>query len=203
MLKTKKIGRVALPSLLALSIVLFAFSLPAHAAEIDGNGTTGDTEASVTFTPGEIRLISAPTLDFGSNIITDEEKSYPATSMGANARVSDLRGSGEGWDLVVALSKFHLDSNDEETLQGATITIVDPNVSAINGNIGAPPSQVTELVLTSDGVETPVWNAPTGTGMGVWDLEWQAANSTLTVKPGTVQNGKSVASMTWSLQSTP
>jgi hypothetical protein len=161
--------------------------------------------ASVSFEAGELKLVTAPTLFFGDDHpISDEEETYTAQSVGDNVRVSDLRGSGAGWELRVSLSQFTLDGSEGvETLQGASITTPAPTVKAVNNNLGAPPTQVSEIVLGSDGVETAVWRAPKDTGMGVWDLEWHAAATTLTVKPGTAQEGKSVASLNWSLHSTP
>lgn len=189
---------------LTLVAAVSLFALPVHAEEAEG-GIAADTEASVSFEAGELRLLTAPTLYFGDDHpISDTEETYIAQNVGDNVRISDLRGSGAGWSLRVSLSQFTLDgAGDVETLQGATITTTAPTIKAVNNNLGAPPTQVAEIVLDSDGVETAVWSAPQNTGMGVWDLEWHAANTKLTVKPGTAQEGKSVASLNWSLHSAP
>lgn len=161
----------------------------------------GETEASVNFTAGELKLVSTPFIDFGDQDITSEEAEYAASSVTPVTQVSDLCGSGSGWDLNVALSPFTLDEGGGATLKAATIT--NPKVEAVNGNLGTPPSAKTDVVLDSDGTETPVWNAGTQAGMGVWNLNWNAADTKLTVKPGTAQEGRSVATLTWSLQTTP
>lgn len=190
-----------LAAALTLAILTaFVSTAPAHAAE---SATTGQTEAAVTFTAGELKLLSAPVLDFGSHTISDVEEEYEAVSVSTDARVSDLRGSGGGWTLMASLSPFALEGDGGPTLQAATIRITSPVVSAVNGNIGSPPKAVVDVELRSDGTETPVLQASADEGMGVWSLLWSAASTKLTVKPGTAQNGKSVATLTWSLQSAP
>ncbi|MDL2214336.1 WxL domain-containing protein [Clostridia bacterium OttesenSCG-928-O13] len=204
MTKLKTItGKLILPLVLAFVAAVSLFALPVYAAESEND--TAETEASVSFEAGELKLQTAPTLFFGDDHpISNKEETYTAQSVGDNVRISDLRGNGAGWNLRVSLSQFTLDGTDgTETLHGATITTTAPTVKAVNNNLGTPPAQVTEVVLESDGVEAAVWNAPKGTGMGVWDLEWHAADTKLTVKPGTAQQGKSVASLNWSLQNTP
>lgn len=204
MTKTKKtVQRLAVFATLLLMAFLFT-ALPVYAAGEEPNpDTTGETEASVQFTAGELKLLQVPVLNFGNHPIADTEQSYQAVSAGPNTQVSDLRGSGLGWNLVVSLSSFHLEEGGGPTLQAATIQITSPKVAAVNGNVGTPPAAVAQLTLTSDGTETPVLEAGNGTGMGVWELVWTPANTTLTVKPGTAQQGKSVATLNWSLQSTP
>ena len=205
MMKTKRFGgfgKKALPVLLAAVLAMFAFSIPAYAAdETPGeNGTS--TEASVTFNPGELKLEKAPALDFGSHPVSDAAQEYAVETIGDPLRVSDLRGSGDGWKLMASLSNFKL-ADETVTLQAAEIKTTGPSVITVGGNIGAPPAAFSEITLPSDNTQTPVWAAEKDEGMGVWELEWQKANTKLLVKPGTARTGKSVATITWSLQSTP
>lgn len=200
--KTKQIGKkITLLALLA-ALILTMTNQPVQAAAV-GDSTTGDTQAVVSFKAGDLKLQAAPALDFGQHEISAAVQVYTAESVGDPVRISDLRGSGEGWSLTVALSKFQLKEDGGDTLAGAVINTSAPTVKTNAENLGKPPVQVTEIELTSDGTVTRVWNAEEKSGMGVWELEWIAVNTTLTVYPGTAEEGDSEAVLTWNLQSTP
>ncbi|MDR2933177.1 MAG: WxL domain-containing protein [Oscillospiraceae bacterium] len=184
----------------ALVAAVILSGMPVNAAsEID----QGQTQASITFTGGELKLNSVPVIDFGTHDISNELKEYAAESVTPVIQVGDLRGNGNGWDLVVTLSPFTLSDAGGPTLQAAAIKIANPVVSAVNGTIGAPPVAVTDVEITSDSTDTPVWKAAGGEGMGVWNLTWKADDTKLVVKPGTARQGTSTATLNWSLQSTP
>jgi len=200
MTKVKNQIRWLLPAAVLLILALVFASVPVYAAE--GDDTTDETEASVSFTAGELKLESVPMLNFGSHDISHEEQVLEAVNVSPNVQVSDLRGNGNGWDLVVSLTPFQLNGGGQ-TLQAASIQFDSPVVSAVNGNVGTPPSAVSRITLTSDSTETPVMSAESGEGMGVWSLGWDNEDVKLTVKPGTAQEGTSVATLNWSLQTTP
>lgn len=204
MTRTKKTTKWLLPAALLLLLALVFTGVPAYAAEPEaGDGTTGTTEANVSFEAGELKIDSAPVLNFGSHAISHEEQAYAAEGAGANLQVSDLRGKGSGWNLYVALSGFRLEETDGPTLKAASIHFTSPTVTAVNGTVGAPPEAVAQVDLSSDSTETLMWQAASGRGMGVWNLGWNADDITLRVKPGTAEEGNSVATLTWSLQTTP
>ena len=197
--KSNTIRKFLLAALvLCLTLTAGVFPLQAIAAE-----TTDNTKATVTFTAGELKLESVPVLDFGTNAISHMEEVYKAVTAAPDVQISDLRGSGNGWDLYVSLSPFTLDGSSTETLNAASIRFTSPTVNGENGNAGTPPTATPDIKLTSDNTQTPVLKAGNGEGMGVWSLHWDTENTTLTVKPGTAEQGKSVATLTWSLQSTP
>ena len=184
-------------AILALTVIFL--TLPVYAA----SGGSEDTDASVTFTAGDLTLNSAPTLDFGSQTISAQEQVYPAVTTGSPIQVGDLRGSGIGWDLIVALSPFTLSDDVTATLQGSSISLANPTVTPANGTIGAPPVAQPTVTLTSDSTQTPVLAAEEDTGMGVWETAWAPGDVELTVLPGTAQQGLNTATLTWSLQSAP
>ena len=166
--KTKQIGKkVPLFALLAV-LILTMTNQPVQAAAV-GDSTTGDTQAVVSFKAGDLKLQAAPALDFGQHEISAAVQVYTAESVGDPVRISDLRGSGEGWSLTVALSKFQLKEDGGDTLAGAVINTSAPTVKTNAENLGKPPVQVTEIELTSDGTVTRVWNAEEKSGMGVWE----------------------------------
>lgn len=171
--------------------------------QAEETGRTGSTEASISFTAGTLRLVSVPVLDFGTQNVSAAEETYEAVQVSSPVQVSDLRGNGKGWELLVSLSEFMQEDGVTPTLKAAGIEVSSPTVSAVNGNLGTPPAAPANLVLTSDDTQTQIWSADVNEGMGVWDLVWDAADTKLRVKPGTSQEGKSVATLTWTLQTTP
>lgn len=199
MTNIKKYSLRFLPVLFALLVAVFFSALPAYAAEDDPPRRRNR---------GQCELYGRRT-QAGKHAVHRLRRSGHYVRRGRIRRQQCHPGySGERpvrqrqrLDLNVALSPFTLDEGGGATLKAATIT--NPKVEAVNGNLGTPPSAKTDVVLDSDGTETPVWNAGTQAGMGVWNLNWNAADTKLTVKPGTAQEGRSVATLTWSLQTTP
>ena len=123
--KTKQIGKkIPLFALLAV-LILTMTNQPVQAAAV-GDSTTGDTQAVVSFKAGDLKLQAAPALDFGQHEISAAVQVYTAESVGDPVRISDLRGSGEGWSLTVALSKFQLKEDGGDTLAGAVINTSAP-----------------------------------------------------------------------------
>lgn len=203
MKRTKKYGHRYCTAVIATLLIAAAGAAPVYAEEAGGNDRTGSTEASISFTAGTLKLVSVPVLDFGSRKVAATEETYEATEVSLPIQVSDLRGNGGGWELMVSLSEFMLEDGVTPTLKAAAIEISRPTVRAVNGNIGTPPQTPVNLVLTSDHTETQIWTADVGEGMGVWDLVWDEADTRLRVKPGTAEEGKSVATLTWTLQTAP
>lgn len=190
----------------ALAIALaFAISalLPAlsYAAETD----SAETEATVIFVSGQLELISAPTLDFGSHDISGSTQSYSAATVDGQIQISDLRGSAAGWELTASLSAFNLGSvgTNNPTLQGSYLTVSNQTISAQTGNAATAPTAPDSVVLTSGSGSVRVLLAASGTGLGIWNSIWSSSDTSLTVLPGTAQTGTSYAVINWSLQDTP
>lgn len=191
-------GARAIAFAIAALLFLPAFS---HAAEAD----TAETEATVTFTAGQLELISAPVLDFGSHDIAGTTQSYQATTVDGQIQISDLRGSAAGWELTASLTAFNRGSvgTNSLTLQGAYITVTDQSIAAQSGTAASAPTAPDSAVLTAGGASTRMLQAESGTGLGIWNSTWSSAGTSLTVLPGTAQTGTSYAVINWSLQDTP
>lgn len=185
----------------ALVLTLFTAPFAALAVEVD----TLETEASITFEAGNLELISAPDLDFGSHTISNDEEEYEAVTISNDVVVSDLRGTGSGWTLTAQLSAFnHLaPGTDSPTLSGAFITIAEQSLTGSNGNASPAPSAASAVELISGGSLSTILSASAGNGMGGWESAWENSNVTLTVLPGTAKIGASYATINWSLQDTP
>lgn len=199
-----KHSKKQISAMLAAAILSMAAATTVSAASRVGDDDLGGkSNATVEFTGGTIKLDKVPELDFGSHGIAAEAEAYAADSVSDIIQVSDLRGTGEGWDLMVSLSNFHHASDNAVTLKGAKIQISNPVVKALNGTTAEAPAVDSEITLSSGNVETLLLKAGDNEGMGVWGLEWKAAETKLLVNPGTARTGKSIATLTWSLQTTP
>lgn len=200
----KQHGITFMAGLVIFSLFAVLFATPVFASEADSDST----DANVTFTSGQLKLNSVPSLNFGSHAINDELAVYTAenTSL-APIEVSDLRGSGDGWKLLVSLSKFRLDSSDPVTgpftLGGAQIDIAGLAASSVNGTVGTTPSVKNPVTLVADGTAEKVFFAALGDGKGVWQANVQPSGVSLTVLPGTAEAGNNVANLNWSLENTP
>ena len=165
---------------------------------------TDESTATVIFEGGDITLDQVASFNFGSHAIAGSTQIHPSTDDDATIQITDLRGTAEGWDLNVSLSAFTLVDGDD-TLDGAYIEISGVIIDGINGTVGdAPTSDASAtLEIASDGVETDILNAVTGSGSGVWAATWGETDATLIVLPGSAKAGSYSADLTWSLQSTP
>lgn len=130
-MKAKKKSASLLMVVAMVVAVLLAVFVPTmvRAEEADN----GETSASVTFEKGKLELQAVPAFSFGSHILDSSVNSFEAESDSV-IRVSDARGTGEGWSLLVSLSPFKLGT--EVTLQGAKIEISNGTVAAYGGHRG-------------------------------------------------------------------
>lgn len=167
---------------------------------------SGKTEAKISFTAGQLELISVPSIIFDPQEISTDVESYNSTDVTSNIGVCDLRGSGEGWKLTASLSEFK--NNNMSTLENAFIAIdgakFDPMItSMMAGNQSDPPIANDSVKLVSGGSSVIVFSAERGTGLGLWYLEWLEDKISLTVFPGSALVGTSTATINWSLETTP
>lgn len=196
-ISTAKLLAATLAGLLLIALVVFAFPSKANAQEAD----TGATDASVEFTGGLLTLGGTPKLNFGQQTISNTTANYAAESVSEPIVVSDLRGSGAGWHLLLSLSEFK--ASEKATLKDSYITITDSQIAPLNGTVSTAPTADESIVLYSDNVSVKVLNAAKDTGLGVWQDTWLPASTVLTVLPGTAELGVNTALMNWSLEDTP
>lgn len=159
--------------------------------------TTNTADTTVTFTAGELALNSAPTIGFGTQALDGITTNFTASSATPVLAVNDATGSGAGWKVTAALSKFQTGAAD--SLAGATLTLGN---AAVTGT-GTVPTAGASIVLASDGTATSAVNAATDAGLGVSDTTWTAADVSLNVPVASQKVGAHTATLTWALSSTP
>ncbi len=92
-MRTKNKNKILLvAAALALTTALLLPTSNVFAASVD----TGSTDATVSFTQGELTIESVPSIDFDVNEIRMDEAVYQAKSISNIVEISDLRGTGEG-----------------------------------------------------------------------------------------------------------
>ncbi|VDG21275.1 WxL domain-containing protein [Lactiplantibacillus mudanjiangensis] len=167
-------------------------------ADSTSTGTIGFEAGSLIIDDGGTDLSTA-NLDFGSNEISNADKTYSNTNTTAQATVNDLRGSNAGWTLGVAQTgQFsYTDSNSKtHTLDNATMTLNGTLGSDSTTGVGS--TVKTGVTLTPDNQSATLMYATEGNGNGksIADI----SGSTLAVPGATVKvQGNYTTTLTWEL----
>lgn len=161
-----------------------------------------EIDPEVPGTTGPLSLVKAVTMDFGSQVISNQDQTYNMVAETANladgsgqvpyvsfAQVQDTRGSNAGWVLSVSISDF-TSTTQNNILTGAQISLNDPTIQYAGSNAtNAPSSHASGLQLIPNAGGVPVMTAEAGQGAGVssvvWgnqaDLNTQAADNSIEV----------------------
>lgn len=134
---------------------------------------------------GPLSIVQAPTMNFGTQVISNKDQTYNMVAEMANladgsgrvpyvsfAQVQDVRGTNTGWDLKVSLSDF--ESNTQNNiLTGAEITLVSSQVKYEGINTAnAPTAHEAGLKLLPNGAARSVMTAGQGKGAGASSIVW-------------------------------
>lgn len=169
-----------------------------------------EIDPEVPGTTGPLTIAKAATMNFGSQVISNQDQTYnmvaemqklanpvadgpthvPYVSF---AQVQDTRGTNVGWDLKVSLDDFTADSHNG-VLTGAEVSLLDPRIQYEgNTTTNAPTAHTSGLKLIPGAGAVSVMTAEDKQGAGsssvVWgnqaDLNAQFANPDVEV----VENG--------------
>ncbi|OTP22190.1 WxL domain-containing protein [Enterococcus mundtii] len=136
-------------------------------------------------TTGPLSIVMAPKMDFGTQVISNQDQIYNMVAEMANladgsgevpyvsfAQVQDLRGTNDGWDLQVSLSDFESESQNK-ILTGAEIEFVNSRIQyeGINSQ-NAPEAHSAGLKLIPGAGARPVMTANEGKGAGASSVVW-------------------------------
>lgn len=141
-------------------------------------------------TTGPLSIVKAPTMNFGSQVISNQNQTYNMVAEMAEltnpetdgpkevpyvsfAQVQDVRGTNAGWDLKVSLSDFEAPAAQNKILTGAQITLVNPQLRYAGSDTdNAPTVHDAGLTLLPDGSARPVMTAAQGKGAGASSVVW-------------------------------
>lgn len=213
------------------SFLLFCFYFPVFAATV----STVTSDATVTFTPGTdvtnpvdpddpskpldppgqgtgeagpLSIDYVPNITFGSQTISGSQKVYNASELKPFVQVTDIRGTGAGWNVIAKATAFSDGTN--ESLKGSTITF--SGGYALSSNTSATkPTPSNPVVLTTDNSEATVISAAENSGLGTWIDRWYPTetsatsndNVTLTVPAGSATAKTHTSTITWTLADAP
>lgn len=151
-------------------------------------GPDVEIEPEVPGTTGPLSIMKAATMNFGSQVISNQDQVYnmvaemqqlrdtegdenkvPYVSF---AQVQDLRGTNAGWDLQVSLSDFE-STTQNNILTGAEITFVDSYMEYVGSNQeNAPETHAAGLTLLPNGAARSVMTAAQTKGAGASSVVW-------------------------------
>lgn len=151
-------------SALALALIAGGVVATATATPVSADQTTG----TVQFTAGNLEFgdgtgQTVPSFDFGQQDITAKNKTYDAVTAGT-LKVSDLRGTGEGWKVTVT-----------QQAQLATTTGAELTGAVLKLNNATTSNSSNETVAFHAGDLTP------GTASLVFDAQVNNGNGTSTL----------------------
>lgn len=112
--------------------------------------------------------------------------------------ITDLRGTHEGWDLVVSAEP--LKSNDNKLKRGSLSLNPLQTIEPVDGQVELPSIEMTGNSIIDDG-EILVARAEENTGMGRFKLAFDENALELYLEPSDVESGVYSTTMEWKLVS--
>lgn len=155
------------------------------------NPETGPDAPEVEFSPivpnttGPLSIVMAPTMSFGTQVISNQDQTYNMVAEMAKladgsgevpyvsfAQVQDLRGTNAGWDLKVSLSDFESETQNN-VLTGAEVEFVDSRIQyeGIKAE-NSPVAHSAGLKLIPGAGARSVMTAETSKGAGASSVVW-------------------------------
>lgn len=152
-------------------------------------GPDVEIEPEVPGTTGPLSIVKAATMNFGTQIISNQDQTYsmvaemqkltnPVTDGPTHvpyvsfAQVQDLRGNNDGWDLKLSLSAFE-SGTQNKTLTGAEIELVGSRIQYEGSNAAnAPVAHAAGLKLIPNDAAQSVMTAEKGKGAGASSVVW-------------------------------
>lgn len=147
-------------------------------------------------TGGSLELTDVPKpLDFGTGNITDQAFTM-SQGESSTVSVSDLRGTGAGYTVNVALTTpfTSTSTSAKHTLDGSTLKLVNAGGATKQNNSNTTTGMTADVSTTN----TAIIKADTGQGMGIWN--YSISGSTLSVPSGAYA-GAYTGILTWTLTS--
>lgn len=181
------------------------------------NTESPEENGNVTGQDGPLSLDYVSHIDFGDQEVSTTEKVYKSITTEPYIQVTDVSGTGNGWQITAQASTFTSNENNTETLPAASIQFNDGDTISTSTSESPKVEQTINLVTGGDAQEI-VTAAPriegesvnTAQGLGTWVTRWLASESdssnenvTLTV-PGSVASvGGHTAQISWTLSNGP
>jgi len=173
----------------------------------DPNNPTdpSDPDNGGTGQPGPLSIDYVSNIVFGSKMISGVEKTYDNENTNPYIQVSDKRGNGKGWAVMVSATQFE-GKNEEgkgEVLKGASLNFKGGVVKTQTTNNATAPT-VSDVTLDNTDPKL-IMNAISDSGQGTWlNVYPEHSQISLKVPGGVAKTGVNYsATLTWTLMDTP
>lgn len=138
---------------------------------------------------GPLAVVKAPTMNFGTQVISNHDKTYNMLAEMQNlniphedgttevpyvsfAQVVDTRGTNAGWNLKVSLTNFTSTSHNN-SLKGVRIYLRNPRIEYVSNNLNdAPLSHIDKLALEPGTGGVSLMSATQNKGAGTSSIVW-------------------------------
>jgi len=169
-------------------------------ANADTTGTPENTQGTVEFTGGDLTLDATTAgLDFGTNPISNKTETYANTNETAAVTVTDLRGTGDGWNLSVTQGKqFAIKDKSAQNLEGAVLTLN----GAMDSDSENQPTLNSSVALTP-GTSSALMGAESGYGLGTSKVVYATSNLEVPNTATKIAGTPYETTLTWDLGATP
>jgi hypothetical protein len=143
-----------------------------------GGAADSSSETQVVLTAGSSLDITEPEVgDFGTLVLDGTAKE--ATAAVSNLRVTDPRGTGEGWHVTVQATQF-TDQATLRTLPLHSLSMATPSVARHDSTSSGLPTLQDGPYYIDDTGAVRIASAAVGDGMGSYDFT-EGADLTLSV----------------------
>jgi hypothetical protein len=187
---------------LSLMCTTLLGGVTAFADEVGQETTTASAEFTAPDPGGEdgpLTLDRVDNLEFGSREISKVDQSYSAASESV-IEVADLRGTLEGWHLVVSQTPM-LSSVSNTELAGISINLRNGVVESSSEDTKIEIGENIEITPTDEKIL--VMNAENGQGNGVTKAKFNKNDIKLNVPGGKALAEQYESTMTWTLLDAP
>lgn len=173
-----------------------------------GSDDNGPVDPIVPIKPptnqkGNLTIDAVSNFDFGKKKIDKVTSTYDAIAAEGEvlgAQVTDVRGTGAGWNLTAKISAFE-NAGKTRVLKGAEVTIPTGKVST-NSVDDTKPAVAAGLTLNEN--PATIFSAATENGMGTWANEFEGLGEKVQLKVPTGNYADTyTAEITWSLADAP
>lgn len=188
----KPLATLGMASVILLSASNIAFADTTSTASFTLKASEGGESGAAT-----IDEISA--IEFGEKTLSDKEETYTAINP-LLMKVSDTRGTGEGWALNAKITKFVKENDTSVELRGSVLTIAQGEVTSPSGSASEKPTAAKNVVLNDE--EHTLFAGRRDQGLGTWLNTVSASGVTLKVPNGN-KAGKYTATISYVLAAAP
>lgn len=166
----------------------------------DGGEGTGNV--------GFLTIDYVPNISFGEQKLNRKVTTMNSTTQKPFVQVTDVRGTGQGWNLQASLGEF---TNGTHTLPNAKLTLENGAVKtgdSVDKNAPITSNKI-ELTSSKDSDYVDIMGAQADHGMGTWITTWLAQDTksndkvTLNLDTRDARVGTYNATVTWNLIQTP